>query len=86
MKVKDLENVMISKIEAEKNEIIIGLLKEKKLEIDAAKKVLKKMEDDYGKLLEMNVSDFIFPSDLDFARGGLIEIPHRNIIASILDD
>jgi len=41
---------------------IHDILKEKRLEIEATKKVLKELEKDYNKLLKMDIDDFIFPN------------------------
>ena len=62
MKVQELELEVIAEITEEKMDKIHDLLKEKRLEIDATKKVLKELEKDYNKLLKMNVDDFIFPN------------------------
>jgi len=41
---------------------IHDILKEKRLEIDATKKVLKELKKDYNNLLKMDIDDFIFPN------------------------
>ena len=63
MKVKELESEVIAEITEEKMDRIHDLLREKRLEIDAVKKVLKELETEYNILLEMDVDDFIFPNE-----------------------
>lgn len=62
MKVQELESEVIAEITEEKMDRIHDLLREKRLEIEATKKVLKELEKDYNKLLEMDIDDFIFPN------------------------
>jgi len=63
MKVKDVMTEVQADITAERKERVKRLLKEKQLELDAARKVLKKLESDMDALLERDVDDFVFPHE-----------------------
>lgn len=62
MKVQELESEVIAEITEEKMDRIHDLLREKRLEIEETKRVLKELEKDYNKLLKMDIDDFIFPN------------------------
>ena len=64
MKVKDVMTEVQAEITAERVKRIKRLLKEKQLELDAARKVLEKLESDMTALLEMDVDDFVFPHEI----------------------
>jgi len=63
MKVKDVMTEVKAEITAERKERIKYLLKEKQLELDAARKVLAKLESDMTSLLDKDVDDFVFPHE-----------------------
>ena len=63
MKVKELEAQAKLKIQEERNKKVSQFIEEKKLELDACKKVYDKVKKDYDELLEMDVNDFLFPHE-----------------------
>jgi len=69
MKVKDVMTEVQADITAERVKRIKRLLKEKQLELDAARKVLAKLESDMTALLDRDVDGFVFPHEFDEVYG-----------------
>ena len=82
MKVKDVMTEVQAEITTERVKRIKLLLKEKQLELDAARKVLAKLESDMTALLDRDVDDFVFPHEtgLLVGRGARVTVGGHEIV------
>ena len=76
--VKDLLPEVTLEIKTEREKMLKALLKTKSQEIEAARKMLAAMEEQYQKLLETKIDDFLFPHEFK-SNKNLGQLDCRNI-------